>query len=119
METFGDWPGADDKNTYVVLEIVNVGHKKTELTHVVGILYTNWWTRLRKRSAKSIIVPRPQVAQPFPFVIGPGDRWLGGVEQNDELEKMSKSGMLYFGVHHSGGDRPLLRRLIIRKANVT
>lgn len=115
MQTHGNVPNSNPDARYVVVEVVNVGDKRTEITHLAGLYYKHWWRRLRGRNDKSFLVLRPAMATQFPVFIEPGSRWLGGIEQNQELEDLSRSGRLYCGVIHSAAKRPLVARLVIQQ----
>jgi hypothetical protein len=75
--------------------------------------------KLRRKEDESFIVANPAPSQPPPHILGPGERWLGSIEQNEELEEMSRSGYLFCGVYHSSGKKPVLQRVVIKKSNAT
>ena len=114
MKTHGDVPNADPEKTYVLIEAVNVGDKKTELTHVAGLYYRSHLQRLRGKNQQSCLVLNPAFSTQFPCFLEPGQRWLGGMEQTAELEKLSRSGLLYCGIFHSASKKPLTSRVVIR-----
>jgi hypothetical protein len=99
--------------TCVVVEATNVGQSKTTITHLVGFQYKSWWHRLlRRKPTTTFVVPNPRPGT-LPHVLDVGERWLGMIEQNEELAKMSRDGYLYVGVYHSTGRRPVVKRLVI------
>ena len=106
--------GEHSEQIYVVVEVVNIGDKKTELTHVVGLLHKSHLQRYRGKNERSFLVPKPSLSGGFPCFLEPGQRWMGGINQTEELEIMSRSGLLYCGVFHSGSKKPLTARLIIK-----
>ena len=57
------------------------------------------------------------LAPKLPHILEPGERWLGGIEQNDELEKLSRNGFLYCGICHSNSKKSVMQRVIIHKEN--
>ena len=63
-------------------------------------------------------MPTPALALPLPHILEAGERWLGGIEQNDKVEEMSRNGYLYCGVYHSCGKKPVLQRVVITKENM-
>ena len=115
MQTFGGIPDELEDKTFVVVEVSNAGDGKTTLTHLVGIHYKSLFQKFRKKRNTAFFVANPAYSEPLPHVLGPGERWVGGIEQNKDLEKMSRDGYLYCGVYHSGGKKPLLQRVIITK----
>lgn len=40
--------------TWVVIEVVNVGNKKTTLTHQVAFHYPSWFARVRRKPDKNL-----------------------------------------------------------------
>jgi len=119
METFGGVPNSLNNKTFVVVEVTNTGSKKTTLTHLVGFYYKSLFHKLRKKQEKSFIVANPALSGPLPHVLESGERWLGAIEQNKELEEMSRNGYLFVGVYHSFGRKPILKRVIIIKEDAT
>jgi hypothetical protein len=102
--------------TMIVVEAVNVGFKKTTLTHLFACYYKNWWQRLIRQKAQTfVITPDPKLAQALPFELEPGARWLGVTYQNQEVEEMSRNGHLVIGMFHSVSETPIFRQLSIPK----
>jgi len=101
----------------VVVEATNIGDAKTTITHLVGFYYDSWLKRLfRLKPTKSFFVFNPGPGT-LPHVLDRGERWLGLMEQNKDLQRMSTEGYVYVGVFHSTTKRPIVARLVIRKAN--
>jgi hypothetical protein len=95
------------------VEASNVGQAKTTITHVVGFHYTSPAHKfLLRKPLKSIVVLDPKPGA-VPHELDVGERWLGMMEQNEEIEELSRNGALYVGVFHSSGKRPKLQRVII------
>ena len=113
MKAQGSVPNADPDKSYVLVEVVNVGDKKTELTHVAGLYYKSRIQRIRGKNEKSFLVLNPAFSTQFPCFLAPGERWLGGIEQTQELEEMSRKGLLYCGVFHSASKKALTRRVVV------
>lgn len=112
METYGG-AAIYGKGPFVVLEVRNNGDRKTTLTHCVGFVYTNWLSRLFDRKPKhNFIVTNPAPGK-IPHVLEAGERWMGILEQNQELVKWSQEGHLCVGVFHSGAKRAVTCRLVI------
>ena len=119
MQTFGGISNGLEETTFIVVEVTNTGDRKTTLTHLIGVHYTSMFNRLRKKQNKTFIVVIPVLSTPLPHVLEPGERWLGGIEQNQELEEMSRSGYLYCGVFHSSSKQPILQRVVVQNAKST
>jgi len=104
------------KDPCVLVEANNVGDAKTTITHLVGFYYASWLRRVfRLKPTQTLVVPDPRPGK-LPHVLDTGERWVGMMEQNEDLAKMSRDGYLYCGVHHSTSRRPVLARLIVRDA---
>jgi len=101
---------------YIKVEIVNIGDRKTTITHLVMFHYKSLFRKIREKKDKSFFVATPALfPPPLPYVIEPGERWLGGIEQTSKLEEMSRNGYLYCGIYHSCGKKPILQRVVIHK----
>lgn len=94
------------------VEVTNTGDKKITITHLVLTYYDSFWKRVLKRSSKNFIVLNPLPGQ-LPQLIDIGDRWVGLIEQSQDLEKMAKNGYLYVGINHSSSAKTLLKRVKI------
>lgn len=94
---------------------LNVGDRKTELTHLFLTYFPSLWHRLRRNSTRTMIVGKPALAHRFPCFIEPGERWLGGIVQDAELEQLARDGYLYVGIHHSAGSKAILHRVKMSK----
>lgn len=102
------------KEVCILVEANNIGDGKTTITHLVGFYYDSWlkWL-LRYKPTKTMVVPDPTPGK-LPHVLDKGERWVGMMEQNEELARMSRKGYLFCGVYHSTSRRPVLARLVIR-----
>ena len=115
MVAYGSATALLGEKACVVIEASNVGDGKTTITHVVSFFYDSWLKRaLRRRPTKTFMVSNPLPGR-LPHVLDKGERWLGMMEQNEDLIKMSQDGYLYCGIFHSTAKRPVTVRLIIRE----
>ncbi|MBI9086698.1 MAG: hypothetical protein JEZ11_24085 [Desulfobacterales bacterium] len=119
MQTYGGISDGEDDKEFVAVEVTNTGDRKTTLTHLVGFQYANRFQRLLKKRNEAFIVTNPAFSTTLPYVLDPGERWVGGIEQNKNLEDLSRNGFLYCGVYHSSGKKPVLQRVIVRERKVT
>jgi len=115
MKIFGSVPGGNENKTYVVVEVTNIGNQKTTLTHLVSFHYSTLLRKIRKKHDKCFFVPTPALSQPLPHILDAGERWLGAIEQNEELEEFSRNGYLLCGVCHSSGKKAILQRVVAQK----
>jgi len=113
MQTVGGIPDALEDKTFLFVTATNTGNRQTTITHLVGLHYSSLLQRLRKKRNKAFFVASPAFAPRLPHILGPGEQWLGGIEQNAELEELSRNGFLYCGVYHSSSRRPVLQRVFI------
>ena len=111
MSSISDGRALDDLN--VVVEVQNRGNIPVTITHLVGIHYKSFIHRLLGRRSGAFLVTNPAFSDVFPKMLAPGERWIGGLEQDSEIEQISRSEYLYCGVYHTGGDKPVLSRLRI------
>ena len=119
MKTFGGVPDGLENKTLIVVEATNIGNQKTTITHMVGFHYKNLFSKLTDKKDLSFFVPNPAPSSPLPYILGPGERWLGCMEQNQELEEKSRDGYLYCGIYHSCGKKPILQRVIVQEEKNT
>lgn len=115
MQSFGGPAQSFGGTNYVVVEAVNKGNKKTTITHLVAYYYSSLIKRLLRRQSQAFFVANTGLAQPLPHVLEPGERWLGIMEQNQDLEKMAGEGYLYCGINHSLKARAVLKRVRLEK----
>lgn len=113
MQSYGAMPSEMDDKTYVVVVVTNTGDKKSTLTHLVGFQYNSYIGYLLNKSISSFFVTNAALVQPLPHALEPGEQWQGIIEQNSDLENMSRSGRFYCGVYHSNNKKPVLRRVVI------
>src|SRR6266850_3189597 len=98
MQPHGVVPNWIDPNqALVAVEAVNVGNKKTTITHLFAVYFPNLWARVRRKSSQTLVVFQPGGNQPLPFELEPGSRWVGAAVQNQEMEQLSRIGYLYVG----------------------
>ena len=116
MKTFGKIANHPKDKNYISVEVTNTGNQKTTITHLMSSHYKSLIFKLIKKTDKNYVVLTPAFLAPrLPHILEPGERWLGGIEQNDELEELSRNGLLYCGIHHSSSKNPVLQRVIIHK----
>lgn len=96
---------------YIVVEAINKGNKKTTIILLVCYHYSSITTRILKKPSAIIVVPDTGLAQRLPYVLEPGERWQGIIDQSKDLEKMAGQGYLYCGIIHALKRRPVLQRV--------
>lgn len=104
-------PSDLSKETYIVLNATNVGTADTTVTHVLAFSYANWFQKWRKKPEKSFVVKHVSATHPIPYVLEVGKMFMSLVRQGEEIEKLSRTKLLYLGVQHSFAGKPVLVRV--------
>jgi len=103
-------PGTDGKS-YVFVAAVNHGSQSTTITHLLGIYFPSLYQKLVRRGGQQFFVATQIFGPALPHVLQPGERWTGGIDQ-DQLERDYPSkGRLYCGVVHSTSKKPIYKRV--------
>jgi hypothetical protein len=119
MQAIGNFPNHEGDKDYISIIVTNTGNIKTTITHLV-IFYYKYkpvLSKILKKKAKTFFVPAPFFSPPLPLILEPGERWLCGIEQTNEWVKLSRNGLLYCGIYHSGSKKPVMQRVVIHKDN--
>lgn len=111
METWGAMPSEMD-GTYVVVTVNNSGDQSSTITHLFGYQYPTLFHRIFRKEKFTFFVTNPGTGT-LPHVLKPGEQWRGAIDQNSELEKLSKNGYLFCGVYHSSSRKAIVERLVI------
>jgi len=104
--------GEVGEKKYIFVEVTNPGEKRTTITHLVGYNYRSLWQWVRRKHDEAFAVVEPLDGQ-IPFVLEPGARWSGGIEQSEDIERWSREGRLFVGVNHSLAQKAKLVRVKI------
>jgi hypothetical protein len=113
METYGAMPQALAGQTFTIVEVNNIGDRSTTITHLFGYCNPSLLHRLRGKKKKTFIIANPAVSGPLPYVLNPGEQWLGGIKQDADLERRSRDGYMYCGIYHSNSKKAIVQRLVI------
>ena len=101
--------------TVILANVTNFGSRPTTITNL-GYLYFAKRRHFRKRIPdKAFVIPNPSTAQPLPFELKPGVVWMGIAIQDPQIEEWATTGILDMMLYHSHDQKPLRRRVIIRK----
>ncbi len=111
MRVYGD----RDREEYrwISVTVSNRGDRPATITTVGFEGYPNLLAQARNKQSFAAVVPRPSDSQPLPHVLQPGTQWLGLFPQDDEIEKLARTGRLCVSVHHSHRPKPLRQRILI------
>jgi hypothetical protein len=101
--------------TLIIANVTNYGDRPTTITNL-GYLYFKGRRFLRKRIPdEAAIVPNPSTTQPLPFELKPGVVWMGVAVQDLQVEEWATTGILDMMLYHSHDQKPLRRRVVIRR----
>ena len=115
-------PSSEVKDTYVALNVRNVGTQQTTITHVAMYAYPHWVACWRDKPSDVSIINHAVPGYNLPYVIEAGHTFMSLVKQSEEVEKLSRERLLFVGVIHSFRNRPVLARvrpIAIKTANKT
>lgn len=103
----------EDDNEYLALTVTNRGDLATTLTTMAVFQYRSMIHRWRRKPFWAAIVKNPGImgGPNAPFLIAPGERWLGMAKYDDRLLALAKSGKLFVAIHASHSSRPFVRRV--------
>jgi hypothetical protein len=96
---------------YIVVNAVNVGTADTTITHVVAFTFANRLQYWRRKQRKAFIVNHASHAQPIPYVLEVGRQFMSLASQTSEMEELSRTDLLYIGVIHASGAKPVFARV--------
>lgn len=112
MKMLGD--PAREQETWVTVRVTNVGNQPTTITTVGLRHYASWWDYVRRKPAKSFIIPQPSLShQTLPHVLDVGQEWLGGAVQTCDIETMAEDGRLVIEVYDAVHNRPVIGRVVV------
>ncbi|HHG3514806.1 TPA: hypothetical protein ACPV0E_001724 [Vibrio parahaemolyticus] len=112
MKTFGD-PERDDM-TWVSITVTNVGSRPTTLKSVGMWYHKDRMSYWRKKVQHAAIFPNPNKQFPLPFVLKPGEEWIGLLPQDRLYEDIKdKSGCMTIWLSHSHSSKPVCNILVL------
>lgn len=94
------------KKQYLTITVANRGDTPTTLTNLGFQVHPTVWSRIRRKATKSFIANNPSPAQPLPYLLEPGARWMGLCLQNEEIAPLLDEGHLWAEVYATHADRP-------------
>lgn len=106
--------GEPKDKKFISVTVTNRGDRPTTITNMLGHYYPSRFRRLRGKPEHSFVVANPAFGPAeLPCVLKPGERWLAGTEQSEELENWSQEGFLYLGISNTASRREMLKRVLI------
>ncbi|MCP1289782.1 hypothetical protein NK214_06215 [Chromobacterium sp. S0633] len=95
-----------DEKTYISISADNRGSRATTITNLGLLYYKQWWKAYlcRKWRDGSFVIPNP-LGQQIPHVLEAGARWSAAVNQDEDAERMIKSGYLFVVLYCSTSNK--------------
>jgi len=101
-------PRSEAQKPLCIVEAINLGAAPTTITHFMGAHYTSFWQRLLNRPAASLFVPQSsETATGVPYVLAPGQVWIGRADQA-QLDEYCAKGRVKLGVAHTWQEKPVM-----------
>jgi hypothetical protein len=82
----------DDDRLILTVWVTNTGTAVTTLTTFALIVFDSWWERWRFKVGRNWVVIENVVGPRLPQELRPGQQWMGGIRQNEELAQLVASG---------------------------
>lgn len=106
MQLYPPAPGEEDKS-FIFVKAVNTGTSPTTITHFHGYQAKGRFDYFRKKH-KPFIVSNNGRFPPPPIKLGPGDEWVGIMDQDSEI---LSDELLYIGIIHNQNKKPVLKKV--------
>jgi hypothetical protein len=101
-----------DERPILMVWVTNTGSATTTLTSFALVTFHSTWDRWRFKTGKNWVVLENVVGPPLPRELAPGQQWLGGLRQDNELASVVASGKLFSAIYHTRSPkRPALGRV--------
>lgn len=113
MQTLNPIEKKLDDNKLIFVEAINHGDMPTTITHLVFFQYESIFKKILKKAKNQGVITNPGAGCQIPFLLSPGCRWTGSIDQNDIAEKLGTDGLFYCGVIHTSRKKPVLKRVDI------
>lgn len=84
MQFIGASHNIDKKKKFISVEVTNTGDRSTTITNLIMFYYNSFISKVLNKRSKSFIAVSA-FPQQIPFLIESGGRWLGGIEQTNDL----------------------------------
>ncbi len=81
--------------TVITATVSNTGDRPTTITTMGFIHYSSWWSYIRKKPDRAMVVVHPNEYDRLPVVLKLGEIWRGFNEQDSEMVEMAAKGRLY------------------------
>ena len=111
--------GREQTKGILVVNVANRGDVPTTIKNFGILEYSGFWARWRDKCSQSFIVPHPQAkgnAPIVPFVLKPGEQWMGMAHPRPEVTGDLETGTFWAAIYTSDRDKPYLGRIRKRQA---
>jgi hypothetical protein len=107
-----NFPGLEKNEKYIFVEVTNAGDRATTITHFCAYIFNDCIKRLvNKPEKKLVILNNSGFGPPIPFFLDSGQRWTGGILQNQFDEKLISDGKVYACIFHTASSKPVLSQV--------
>ncbi len=110
MQAMPPLPSAPDA-TFIFVSVTNHGGQATTITNLAGVHYKSIFHALFDRASARFVVGNVPFGPPLPHRLEPGDRWTGGINQDEAVANYGKTGRYYCGVFHAMSQKPAFVRV--------
>jgi hypothetical protein len=89
------------------------------MTYIVGTsrLFNEQGSGRERTTQRTAEVGMPGIVFQIPYVIKPGTVWDGRIDQTQEgFEKMITEGLVYVDLYYSTKEKPVSRRIVLKKS---
>lgn len=107
-----DIPGIDETDTFIFVEVINIGDGPTTITNFGVDVYDGLISRLKDRpQSRYVLTGQNYFGPPIPHVLEVGKRWTGGINQRQFDKTFITEGNLYAAVFHTFSKKPALAKV--------
>jgi hypothetical protein len=72
----------------------------------------SWLLRRRHKHSRYFAILEPARHQPLPYILDVGCEWRGLAIQDEQVDRLAKTGKLWCVVYHSFSQRPVEARVV-------
>lgn len=100
--------GHVSEEKYVSVNVTNRGQSATTITHYCLFSYPSFWSRMRNKPSKTMIIPmaNPAGGVQLPNILPQGHFWSGLAKQDEELTAQLERGEIWAGIVASHRKKP-------------
>lgn len=117
-------PMTNPNDRFIWVKVINVGQSKTTIQTLAFAHFDSAPNKNLDKPTPTyqgiVLTPSLGIATPLPASLEPGGEWSGFARQDDDIERMARTGYLYARVYHTmGHGKPISERVIIKDEGLT